>query len=74
MWEMIAAAVIWASPPADLPRAPYISCIDGHIAPTLADCPNPRVGGQSPYGDGAAPRGGGGRSGGLLGGLLGGLF
>lgn len=69
----MAAALVWA---VMAPQAPYVSCINGYIAPTLADCPKtlPGSSSHSPYGDGPAPRGGGGRSDGLLGGLLGGLF
>jgi hypothetical protein len=56
--------------------APYVACLDGHIAPTLADCPLPR---RSPIS--VHPGGGGGSGGGLLGtigrvlgGLTGGLL
>lgn len=45
----------------------YLSCIDGHIVTSYADCP-PIQHHSSPV---SAPSGGGG--GGLLGGLLGGL-
>jgi len=63
MWEMIAAVAIWANPP----EAPYVSCIDGHIARTLAECPTPHKT-EPPQ-----PPTGGGPHGGLLGGLLGGI-
>ena len=58
------------------PLTPYVSCIDGHLVLTLADCPPPNTrtyAPSGPYGGGPVPRGGGG-SGGLLGGLLGGIF
>lgn len=74
MWEIAAVLTIWLSPP-ETPHAPQlpgvVSCRDGHLAPTLADCPvidkhrnDPRpVGG-----------GGGGGRGGLLGLGIGGIL
>lgn len=68
MWGLILAAGIWASPP----EAPYVACIDGHIAKNLSECPPVKQHNNSQSrGSGGAPIGGGG--GGLLGGLLGGL-
>jgi hypothetical protein len=77
MWTMIVALGIWTAPvpaaPPLLPQAPYVACIDGHVAKSLADCPTPRKAPTvaPPYGGG---RSGGGGGGGLLGGLLGGIL
>lgn len=77
MWEVIMALSIWASPPQSpqYPQAPkYVACIDGHIAPTLDQCPKPRSFPNGAGGTGSGgPRTGGGGGGGLLGGILGGL-
>lgn len=61
----LAFALVLAPPAA---AAPYVSCIDGHIVKTLADCPPiPRHNNPD-----RPPIGGG--NGGLLGGLLGGIL
>lgn len=77
MWEMIAALMISAAPPLAppdhslLPQAPYVSCRDGYIAPSLDLCPPP----SKTYtpNDDPKPIGGGG-PGGLLGLGIGGIL
>lgn len=34
-----APATMMAGPTVAIPQAPYVSCRDGYVAPTLADCP-----------------------------------
>jgi hypothetical protein len=63
MWEIIAALIIWGSPP----DRPFLSCIDGHIVERLSECP-PIPDHKNPS---TAPIGGGPGRRGLLG--LGGL-
>jgi hypothetical protein len=71
MWKVVAVLTIWVSPLAPPSTTPYVSCIDGHIVKTLADCPTvPRHGGPSQPPSGGGPSGGGGLLGGLLGGIL----
>lgn len=53
--------------------APYVSCIDGHIAPTLQMCPPPRHSPISVVPRGGGPHGGGGGLFGTIGRVLGGL-
>jgi hypothetical protein len=49
MWTLIVALAIAAAPPLTppghplIPQAPYVSCPDGYIAPSLDQCPPPRV-------------------------------
>lgn len=70
-WVAVAAAIvliIGVSPPAS---TSWVSCIDGHIVKSLADCPTvPRHGGPGQPPSGGGPSGGGGLLGGLLGGIL----
>lgn len=48
MWTVVVALTIAAAPPLSppiiplIPQAPYVSCRDGYVVPTLADCPPPR--------------------------------
>jgi hypothetical protein len=76
MWEVIIALTISAAPPLAppdhtlIPQAPYVSCRDGHIAPTLDQCPVDQP--HKPHDPNVAV-GGGGRSG-LLGLGIGGIL
>lgn len=69
MWKIVAVVTILVSPLAPPTSTHYVSCIDGHIVETLADCPPlPKHNGPD------RPPVGGGGGGGLLGGLLGGIL
>lgn len=77
MWEVIIALTISAAPPLAPPdkplppQAPYVSCLDGYIAPSLDQCPNPRYHRTN---DPNAPVGGGPHRTGLLGLGIGGIL
>jgi hypothetical protein len=75
MWTLIAAIGVSLSPPSapaePLPLAPYVSCLDGYIAPTLAECPTPRRTAADASGDSS---GGGAGGSGLLGLGIGGIL
>lgn len=70
MWKIVVAVLIWGLPaaPPNFADRPYVSCIDGHIVRSLAECP------PLPHHDNNQnpPVGGGGS--GILGGLLGGIL
>lgn len=74
MWAVIAALTIAASPPLApasdqvIAQAPYVSCRDGYIAPSIGECPASTSAGVEAT---DPPLGGGGGRRGLLG--LGGL-
>ena len=73
MWKAVVAVLIWVVPlaPQPLPESPYVSCIDGHLVKTLADCPPmPKRGGNTA----PPPLGGGGGHSGLLGLGIGGIL
>jgi hypothetical protein len=65
---LVAGSALMVALAAPALAAPYVSCTDGHIAPTLDQCP-PVV---RHHHDDPKPYGGGGS--GLLGGLLGGFL
>ena len=69
MRKVIAAVLFWVMPlaPPNIPDRPYVSCIDGHIVQSLAECPPIPIHNKSSN----PPVGGGG---GILGGLLGGIL
>lgn len=70
MWAVITALTIAAAPPLAPPvaQAPYVSCRDGYIAPSVGECPTSTTAGIEAT---DPPLGGGGGRRGLLG--LGGL-
>lgn len=73
MWEVVAALTIALSPPGptEPPQMPgVVSCRDGYLAPTLADCPVIEKHRNDPPPVG----GGGGGRGGLLGLGIGGIL
>ena len=69
----MAALILATAPPQpvpDRPTAPYVSCRDGYVAPTLADCPTVQKP-KPPPGPGVGHGGAGGLLGlGGLGGIL----
>jgi hypothetical protein len=77
VWTLIAALSIAVAPPLAPPgapmiaTAPYVSCRDGYVAPTLADCPPDKSHRVPPPPSGVGHGGAGGLLGlGGLGGIL----